>query len=118
MADVNGLTVMIVKDPLGTPEKYKLKTENISHVVSRTLISTPLPGGSVLQIDMDRTLETVVITGVCDEAQGGTDADGVAIADYADVQAFKGWYNQTIRLYEKYLLKLIERNLLDLFQMK
>lgn len=97
------LSVCLVKDPTGTPERYYLKVEDYTWGQSRPVINTALPGGEVFQLDMGRTTQVFQFIGTC-EYERDTDSHtghlgSGYIADRIDMLKFKNWWDETLRLY-------------------
>ena len=90
------LTCKIVRDPGGGSELTKfLKAEDITWGQVRSVVTTALPGGTVLQLDMDRITQIISITGTCNDT-----TDATTTADRKDILELESWcYSYTVRLY-------------------
>lgn len=96
------LSVMINRDPGGANTRYKLKVEEMGKSRRRRPTTAPLPGGSILQLDLGISLYSISMSGVCEDVSAETDSDGITIADRADLEGLEDWYEDTIRLYTKW----------------
>ena len=78
-------------------EWYLLRVENISWDYARKVTTSPLPGNTILQLDLGMSKPSIRITGTCDDSNA-SQANG-AEANYKTIQSMNGWYGSTIKLY-------------------
>ena len=74
-----------------------LKVEDITDSINRKIITVPLPGNTILQLDLGMNTTSWKITGTADENE--TAAGNGNVGNYRDLKNMKAWYNDEIRLY-------------------
>ena len=90
------MALLVKIERVGTVTKY-LKAENITPSRTRKVTTAPLPGGTVLQLDMGISKPAITVTGTADNSRVDTGNNG--IANYYEILGFDAWYASTIRLY-------------------
>ena len=74
-----------------------IKAEDLQESENRKVTTVPIPGETVLQLDMGMTLRSLRITGTADNNE--TAAGDGSTANYRDIKNMRSWYNDEIRLY-------------------
>ena len=90
------LSVRIIRQGVDATGYY-LQAEDMTEGYGRKVTTAPLPGNTVIQLDLGMSKPILRISGTADHSETAV-ADG-GIANYRNLHNMNAWYANTIRLY-------------------